>query len=103
MKRTKTDFLITNVINIGLFVGIFAFGYWRWHLLQDVIIESSNSQEQFKTIHGAMKSTSQLDHLGESVYEWTPSDSAAYQRKLAESLIELTHSVTCMPRLRLTQ
>ena len=89
MKRTKIDFLVTNVINIGLFVGIFAFGYWRWHLLQDVIIESSNSQEQFKTIHGAMKNTSQLDHLGESVYEWTPSDSAAYQRKLEESLIRI--------------
>jgi|GEM_PF-1549265 len=89
MKRTKIDFLVTNVINIGLFVGIFAFGYWRWHLLQDVIIESSNSQEQFKTIHGAMKSTSQLDHLGESVYEWTPSDSAEYQRKLTESLIRI--------------
>ena len=89
MKRTRIDFLVTNVINIGLFVGIFAFGYWRWQLLQDVIIESVNSQEQYKTIHGAMKSTSQLDHLGESVYEWTPSDSTAYQRKLAESLIRI--------------
>lgn len=89
MKRTKIDFLVTNVINIGLFVGIFAFGYWRWHLLQDVIIESADSQEQYRIIHSAMKSTSQLDHLGESVYEWTPSDSAAYQRKLAESLIRI--------------
>jgi len=89
MKRTKIDFLVTNVINIGLFVGIFAFGYWRWHLLQDVIIESADSQEQYRTIHSAMKSTSQLDHLGESVYEWTPSDSTAYQRKLAEAFIRI--------------
>ena len=44
MKRTKIDILITNVINIGLFIGIFAFGYWRWQLLQDVIVESVDSQ-----------------------------------------------------------
>jgi len=86
MTRTKLDLLMTNVINVGLFVGIFAFGCWRWHLLQDVIIESADSQEQYKTIHGALKSTSQLDHLGESVHEWTPSDSTEYQKKLSLAL-----------------
>ena len=89
MTKTKKDLLVTNVINVVIFVGIFVFGYWRWQLLQDVIVESADSQEQYRTIHSAMKSTSQLDHLGESVYEWTQSDSTAYQRKLAESLIRI--------------
>ena len=85
MKKTKIDFLMTNVINVGLFVGIFFFGYIRWQKLQDVIVESALSQEQYRTIHGALKSTIQLDHLGEQVSEWTSSDSVVYQRKLAST------------------
>ena len=90
MTKTRKDLLVTNVINVIIFVGIFVFGYWRWQLLQNVLVDSNASQEQYKAIHGAMKSTSQLDHLGESVYEWTPSDSSIYQRKLAESLVRIT-------------
>ena len=89
MTRTKIDFLLTNIFNIGLFVGIFVFGYWRWQLLQNVIVESTKSQEQYRIIHSALKGTSQLDHLGESVYEWTPSDSSIYQKKLAMACTDI--------------
>lgn len=85
MTKTKTDFLLTNLVNVALFIGIFLFGYWRWQKLQNVIVESANSQEQYKTIHSALKSTIQLDHLGEQVSEWTPTDSVSYQRKMYET------------------
>lgn len=87
MTKTKIDFLMTNVINIALFVGIFAFGYWRWQLLQNVIVEAAESQKQYKTIHNALKNTIQLDHLGEQVSEWTSTDSTTYQRKLVQTKI----------------
>ena len=85
MTKTKIDLLTTNVVNVLLLVGIFAFGYIRWQKLQGVIVESNASQEQYRYIHDAMKSTIQLGHLGEKVYEWTTTDSVAYQRKLAET------------------
>lgn len=88
MTRTKIDLLLTNVVNILLFVGIFTFGYWRWQKLQDVIMESTDSQEQYKVIHNALKSTILLDHLGEQVPEWTPTDSMGYQR-----ILEQTNSI----------
>lgn len=61
------------------------FGYWRWQKLENIIIESTNSQEQYRIIHAALKSTIQLDHLGEQVSEWSPTDSVDYQQKLAET------------------
>lgn len=61
------------------------FGYWRWQKLENIIVESTNSQEQYRIIHAALKSTIQLDHLGEQVSEWSPTDSADYQQKLAET------------------
>ena len=76
---------MTNVINIALFVGIFAFGYWRWQLLQNVIVEAAESQKQYKAIHSALKNTIQLDHLGEQVSEWASTDSTTYQRKLVQT------------------
>lgn len=85
MTRTKIDFLMTNVINIALFVGIFTFGYWRWQLLQNVIVEAAESQKQYKAIHSALKNTIQLDHLGEQVSEWASTDSTTYQRKLVQT------------------
>ena len=85
MKRTKFDLLLTNAVNILLFIGVFMFGYWRWQKLENIIIESTNSQEQYRIIHAALKSTIQLDHLGEQVSEWSPTDSADYQQKLAET------------------
>lgn len=85
MKRTKFDLLLTNAVNILLFIGVFMFGYWRWQKLENVIVESTNSQEQYRIIHAALKSTIQLDHLGEQVSEWSPTDSVDYQLKLAET------------------
>lgn len=85
MKRTKFDLLLTNAVNILLFIGVFMFGYWRWQKLENIIIESTNSQEQYRIIHAALKSTIQLDHLGEQVSEWSPTDSVDYQQKLAET------------------
>lgn len=85
MKRTKFDLLLTNAVNILLFIGVFMFGYWRWQKLENIIVESTNSQEQYRIIHAALKSTIQLDHLGEQVSEWSPTDSADYQQKLAET------------------
>ena len=76
---------MTNVINIALFVGIFTFGYWRWQLLQNVIVEAAESQKQYKAIHSALKNTIQLDHLGEQVSEWASTDSTTYQRKLVQT------------------
>ena len=61
------------------------FGYWRWQKLENIIIESTNSQEQYRIIHAALKSTIQLDHLGEQVSEWSPTDSVDYQQKLVET------------------
>ena len=61
------------------------FGYWRWQKLENIIIESTNSQEQYRIIHAALKSTIQLDHLGEQVSEWSTTDSVDYQQKLAET------------------
>lgn len=61
------------------------FGYWRWQKLENIIIESTNSQEQYRIIHAALKSTIQLDHLGEQVSEWSPTDSVDYQQNLAET------------------
>ena len=61
------------------------FGYWRWQKLENIIVESTNSQEQYRIIHAALKSTIQLDHLGEQVSEWSPTDSVDYQQKLAET------------------
>ena len=72
MKRTKFDLLLTNAVNILLFIGVFMFGYWRWQKLENIIVESTNSQEQYRIIHAALKSTIQLDHLGEQVSEWSP-------------------------------
>lgn len=85
MKRTKFDLLLTNAVNILLFIGVFMFGYWRWQKLENIIIESTNSQEQYRIIHAALKSTIQLDHLGEKVSEWSPTDSVDYQQKLVET------------------
>ena len=85
MTKTKIDLLMTNVVNIVLFVTIFVFGYVRWQKLQDVIVESNTSQTQYRNIHSALKSSRQLDHLGERVYEWLPSDSAEYQRQLVKT------------------
>lgn len=85
MKRTKFDLLLTNAVNILLFIGVFMFGYWRWQKLENIIIESTNSQEQYRIIHAALKSTIQLDHLGEQVSEWSPTDSVDYQQNLAET------------------
>ena len=85
MKRTKFDLLLTNAVNILLFIGVFVFGYWRWQKLENIIIESTNSQEQYRIIHAALKSTIQLDHLGEQVSEWSPTDSVDYQQKLVET------------------
>ena len=86
MTKSKFDLLATNVVNVLLFVSIFVFGYVRWQKLQDVIVESNASQDQYRIIHGAMRSTMQLDHLGENVYEWMPSDSALYQRQLTYTI-----------------
>ena len=83
MTKTKKDLLATNIINVVLFVTIFVFGYLRWQKLQEVIVESTNSQTEYKAIHKAMKCTRQLDHLGERVYEWLPSDSLKYQQQLS--------------------
>ena len=85
MKRTKFDLLLTNAVNILLFIGVFMFGYWRWQKLENIIIESTDSQEQYRIIHAALKSTIQLDHLGEQVSEWSPTDSVDYQQKLVET------------------
>lgn len=85
MTKTKIDLLMTNVVNIVLFVTIFVFGYVRWQKLQDVIVESNTSQTQYRNIHSALKSSRELDHLGERVYEWLPSDSAEYQRQLVKT------------------
>ena len=85
MKRTKFDLLLTNAVNILLFIGVFMVGYWRWQKLENIIVESTNSQEQYRIIHAALKSTIQLDHLGEQVSEWSPTDSVDYQQKLAET------------------
>ena len=85
MKRTKFDLLLTNAVNILLFIGVFMFGYWRWQKLENIIIKSTNSQEQYRIIHAALKSTIQLDHLGEQVSEWSPTDSVDYQQKLVET------------------
>ena len=85
MTKTKKDLLATNIINVVLFVTIFVFGYLRWQKLQEVIVESTNSQTEYKAIHKAMKCTRQLDHLGERVYEWLPSDSLTYQRQLVQT------------------
>ncbi len=85
MKRTKFDLLLTNAVNILLFIGVFMFGYWRWQKLENIIIESTNSQEQYRIIHAALKSTIQLDHLGEQVSEWSQTDSVDYQQKLVET------------------
>ena len=85
MKRTKFDLLLTNAVNILLFIGVFMFGYWRWQKLENIIVESTNSQEQYRIIHAALKSTIQLDHLGEQVSEWSPTDSVDYQQKLVET------------------
>ena len=85
MKRTKFDLLLTNAVNILLFIGVFMFGYWRWQKLENIIVESTNSQEQYRIIHAALKSTIQLDHLGEQVSEWSPTDSVDYQQKLAKT------------------
>lgn len=85
MTKTKIDLLMTNVVNIVLFVTIFVFGYVRWQKLQDVIVESNTNQTQYRNIHSALKSSRQLDHLGERVYEWLPSDSAEYQRQLVKT------------------
>ena len=85
MTKTKIDLLMTNVVNIVLFVTIFVFGYVRWQKLQDVIVESNTSQTQYRNIHSALKSSRQLDHLGERVYEWLPSDSAEYQSQLVKT------------------
>ena len=89
MTKTKIDLLMTNVVNIVLFITIFVFGYVRWQKLQDVIVESNTSQTQYRNIHSALKSSRQLDHLGERVYEWLPSDSAEYQRQLAKTNVIL--------------
>jgi len=86
MTKSKFDLLATNVVSVLLFVIIFVFGYVRWQKLQDVIVESNASQDQYRIIHGAMRSTMQLDHLGENVYEWMPSDSALYQRQLTYTI-----------------
>ena len=85
MTKTKIDLLVTNIVNVVLFVIIFVFGYMRWQKLQDVIVESNTSQTQYRNIHSALKSSRQLDHLGERVYEWLPSDSTEYQRQLAKT------------------
>lgn len=85
MKRTKFDLLLTNAVNILLFIGVFMFGYWRWQKLENIIVESTDSQEQYRIIHAALKSTIQLDHLGEQVSEWSPTDSVDYQQKLVET------------------
>ena len=85
MTKTKIDLLVTNIVNVVLFVIIFVFGYVRWQKLQDVIVESNTSQTQYRNIHSALKSSRQLDHLGERVYEWLPSDSTEYQRQLAKT------------------
>ena len=85
MTKTKKDLLVTNVINVIIFVGIFVFGYWRWQLLQDVLVESNASQTRYGNINAALKASRKLDHLGERVYTWLPSDSASYQRLLAQT------------------
>ena len=85
MTKTKIDLLMTNVVNIVLFITIFVFGYVRWQKLQDVIVESNTNQTQYRNIHSALKSSRQLDHLGERVYEWLPSDSAEYQSQLVKT------------------
>ena len=85
MTKTKKDLLVTNVINVVIFVGIFVFGYWRWQLLQDVLVESNASQARHGNISTALKVSRRLDHLGERVYTWLPSDSANYQRLLAHT------------------
>lgn len=83
MTKTEKDLLVTNIVNVLLFVIIFVFGYLRWQKLQDVIVESTDSQTEYKAIHKAVKFTRELDHLGERVYEWQPSDSLKYQNQLA--------------------
>ena len=85
MTKTKKDLLVTNVINVVIFVGIFVFGYWRWQLLQDVLVESNASQTRYGNINAALKVSRKLDHLGERVYTWLPSDSANYQRLLIQT------------------
>ena len=83
MTKTEKDLLVTNIVNVLLFVIIFVFGYLRWQKLQAVIVESTDSQTEYKAIHKAVKFTRELDHLGERVYEWQPSDSLKYQNQLA--------------------
>ena len=85
MTKTKKDILVTNVINVVIFVGIFTFGYWRWQLLQDVLVESNASQTRHGNISAALKVSRKLDHLGERVYTWLPSDSVNYRRLLAQT------------------
>ncbi|MBP5425350.1 MAG: response regulator [Prevotella sp.] len=85
MTKTKKDILVTNVINVVIFVGIFTFGYWRWQLLQDVLVESNASQTRYGNISAALKVSRKLDHLGERVYTWLPSDSVNYRRLLAQT------------------
>ena len=85
MTKTERELLVANVINVVLLVGIFVFGYWRWQLLQDVLVESNASQTRYGQISAALKSSRNLDHLGERVYTWMPSDSMNYQRLLAQT------------------
>lgn len=101
MTKTKKDLLVTNVINVVIFVGIFVFGYWRWQLLQDVLVESNASQTQFRSINGTLKISRQLDHLGERVYTWLPSDSLEYNRLLRETSRALDSLDTYYPKAQI--
>ena len=57
MTKTEKDLLVTNIVNVLLFVIIFVFGYLRWQKLQAVIVESTDSQTEYKAIHKAVKFT----------------------------------------------
>ena len=85
MTRTKFDLLATNVINVILFVIIFCFGFIRWQKLEEVVVESNNSQKRFRDIHSALINTVELTNLGEQVYGWTDEDVSQYKAKLAEA------------------
>ena len=64
MTKTKIDQMVTSVINVALLIGIFAFGYWRWQLLQNVLVESNVSQTHYRSINGTLKISRQLTTWG---------------------------------------
>ncbi len=99
MKLKTKLFIIIGAVIASLFILIFCFGYFRWQKIENVVMESNQTDSQLDDIHEAIQRTLVLTTMGEEISNWDADKMQQYHSKRLQTDSVLSTLKTFCPPL----